>query len=172
MAIELTEELKGIYIETATQLKSSERRLFKARIVRSLGRGGQRYAERELGWDRTTIRKGMHELESGIRCIDNFSARGRKRAEEHLPNLLNDMRAILDSQSQTDPTFRTERLYTRMTVAQVRQQLLDQKGYTDEQLPSNETLRTKINQMGYYLRAVRKSQPQKKFRKPTPSLNS
>lgn len=170
MAIELTDELKRTYVETAKQLRNSERRLFMARIVSALGRGGQRYAERELKWDRTTIRKGTHEWKSGIRCLDNFSARGRKRAEEHLPTLLSDIRTILDSQSQTDPTFRTTRLYTRLTVAEVRKQLLAQKGYGDEQLPCNETLRTKINAMGYRLRAVRKSQPQKKSHKPMPSL--
>jgi hypothetical protein len=172
MAIELTDDLKSIYVETAKQLQGSERRLFMARIVKVLGAGGQRYAERELKWDRTTIRKGMHELESGIRCLDNFSARGRKRAEAQLPNLLRDMRTILDSQSQTDPTFRTTRLYTRITVAQVRKQLIVEMGYTDEQLPSQETLRSKINEMGYRLRAVRKSQPQKKSHKPMPSLSS
>lgn len=172
MAIELTDEVKGIYVETAKQLQSSERRLFMARIVKVLGEGGQRYAERELKWDRTTIRKGMHELEGGIRCLDNFSARGRKRAEAHLPNLLGDMRTILESQSQTDPTFRTTRLYTRITVAQVRKQLIAQKGYRNEQLPSNETLRSRINEMGYRLRTVRKSQPQKKSPKPMPSLTS
>ena len=172
MAIEVTDEMKGIYVETAKQLQGSERRLFMARIVKVLGQGGQRYAERELKWDRTTIRKGMHELESGIRCLDNFSTRGRKRAEAQLPNLLQDMRTILDRQSQTDPTFRTTRLYTRITVAQVRKQLIGDQGYTDEQLPSNETLRSKINEMGYRLRAVRKSQPQKKSHRPMPSLTS
>ena len=52
MAIELVDELKKTFIETAKQLKGSARRMFMARIVKSQGRGGQRYAERELGWDR------------------------------------------------------------------------------------------------------------------------
>jgi hypothetical protein len=172
MGIELTNELKETYIETAKQLKGSDRRLFMARIVRSLGRGGQRLAARELGWDRKTIRKGGHELDSGIVCIDNFSARGRKPVEAKLPELRQDMRAILDGQSQTDPTFRSQRLYTRLTVKEVRRQLIDEKGYTDDQLPGNDSLRTRINEMGYRLRGVRKSQPEKKFQKPTPSSTS
>lgn len=170
--MDLTDDLKATYIETAKQLKGSERRKFMARIVKSLGYGGQRQAERELGWDRTTIRKGTHELESGIVCVDATNARGRKRAEEHLPHLLEDMRALVDGQSQTDATFATNRLYTRLSVAEVRRQLIVGKGYTDEELPSEETLRVKLNQMGYRLRAVKKSQPQKKSRKPTPSLRS
>jgi hypothetical protein len=58
-----------------------------AQTVKLLGHGGQVRAEKELGWDRGVIRKGIKELESGITCIDNFSARGRYRAEKHLPNL-------------------------------------------------------------------------------------
>jgi hypothetical protein len=43
-------------------------------------------------------------------CIDAFSSCGRKRSEEHLPNLLIDITARVDSQSQADPQFRTTRL--------------------------------------------------------------
>ena len=39
------------------------------------------------------------------------------------PTLLDDIRAIVDSQSQTDPQFRTTRLYTRLSAAEVRRQL-------------------------------------------------
>jgi hypothetical protein len=116
-----------------------------------------------------TIRKGMHELESGLRCVDAFALRGRKRAEEHLPNLLRDLQAIVDSQSQTDPQFRTNRLYTRLTAVEVRRQLIAQKGYTDAELPTAETIGTKLNTLGYYPQKVAKSLPQKKSRKPTPS---
>ena len=100
--MELTDELKSLFVETAQMLKSSERRIFMAQVVKRLGKGGQRRAEQELGWNRRTIRLGMHELESGFRCVDAFSARGRKRAEEHLPNLLADIDSILEGQSQAE----------------------------------------------------------------------
>ncbi len=159
--MELTDESKRVYIETATALKGSERRLFMARVVKSLGAGGQRRAARELGWDRETIRKGLHELESGIVCLDGYAGRGRKRAEERLPNLLADIKAIVDGQSQTDARFESSRLYTRLSAAQVRQQLKVQKGYTDAELPCQETIRVKLNALGYRLRSVQKSVPQK-----------
>jgi hypothetical protein len=157
----LTTELKATYIETAKALKGSERRVFKARIVRSLGYGGQSLAARELGWCRNTIRTGMSELESGIPIVDNFSARGRKKAEAKLPNLLIDISAIAEGQSQTDPSFQSTRLYTRISAREVRQQLIEAKGYRDEQLPTEETIRVKLNDLGYKLRAVQKSRPQK-----------
>ena len=140
------------------------------RRINGVSTGGQRRAERELGWGRPTIRKGTHELESGFTCVDAFSARGRKRAEEHLPHLLTDITAIVDSQSQADPQFRTNRLYTRLSAAEVRRQLIAQKGYTDESLPTVETIGAKLNALNYHPTTVAKTQPQKKSPKRMPSL--
>ena len=160
--MELTGPVKEYLQGTANALLGADRRLFMARTVRFLGPQGQRRAERELGWNRVTIRKGMHELTTGIRCVDAFCLRGRKRAEQHLPELLTDIKALVDDQCQTDPSFQTRRLYTRLTAAAVREQLVLQKGYTQEQLPSAETIRCKIHQLGYRLRKVQKCKPKKR----------
>lgn len=159
--MELTAQVKDYLQATADALRGVDRRLFLARTVRLLGPEGQRRAERELGWNRGTIRKGMHELTTGIRCLDAFCLRGRKRAEEHLPQLLTDIKALVDAQCQTDPSFQTQRLYTRLTAARVREQLVLQKGYSDEELPTAETIRCKIHQLGYRLRQVQKCRPKK-----------
>jgi hypothetical protein len=168
--MELSKGVKELLLKTAKDLKGSTRRMFMARTVQALGEGGQRLAERELGWNRGTIRKGMHEATQGIACVDGFRLRGRKRSEEHLPHLLRDLTAIVDSQSQADPQFRTTRLYTRLTATEVRRQLIAQKGYTDEELPTAETIGAKLNMLGYYPKKVAKSQPQKNVPRPTPSL--
>jgi len=167
--MELTEALKAMFIDTATGLTGSARRVFMARVVKHLGRGGQRRAERELGWCRVTIRKGLHELNSGFTCIDAFTARGRKRAEDHLPTLLTDIRAVVDGQSQADPQFRSQRLYTRLSAAEIRRQLILQQGYTDAALPTQETIRVKVNTLGYTLTTVAKTQPQKRSPRRMPS---
>jgi len=167
--MECTDSLKTLCMDTARSLKGSTRRLFMARTVKELGPGGQRRAERELGWSRVTIRKGTHELDSGFTCLDAFAARGRQPVEAHLPTLLHDMKAIVDSQSQTDPRFRTTRLSTRLSAAEVRRQLIAQKGSRDAALPTVQTITTKLNALGYYPKKVAKSQPQKKSPKPTPS---
>lgn len=159
----LTEDTKHHFIETAHTLKGSDRRLFMARTVKLLGWGGQRQAERQLGWNRHTIIKGMHELESGIVCLDAFSQRGRLRAEERLPHLLDDIKAIVDGQSQTDPRFRTQRLYTRLSAATVRQQLIEQRGYSEDEVPAIRTLNDKLNQLGYRPTKVAKCRPKKRF---------
>jgi hypothetical protein len=149
--IKLTENLKSLYIKTAKKLKGSERRQFMAEVVKGLGIGGQTLVERELGWNRRTIRKGIQELESGQPIIDGFERSGRKRVEAKLPNLLADIKSLVDAQSQTDPSFKSTRLYTRITSAQVRRQLIEQFAYSEEELPSNETIRRRLNELGYTL---------------------
>ena len=159
-SLELTDVLKRLFKETATQLKGTERRQFMAKVVRDLGRGGQAQAERELGWNRCTIRKGLRELREGpIR--DAFERRGRKPVEARLPHFLEDIRDIVDPQTQADPTLTSQRLYTRISAAEVRRQLIAQKGYGDEELPTSEVIRQRLNQMGYRLKRVVKAKPQK-----------
>jgi len=160
--MELTADIPRLLQDAADKLKGTARRTFMAKTVKELGRGGQRRAAGALGWDRSSIRKGRHELESGLACWDAFWLRGRKRAEVHRPNLLADMRSLVDSQSQIDATFHTERLYTRLSAAEVRQQLIAQKGYTDAELPVVQTINTKLNALGYRLKAVAKTRPLKK----------
>ena len=81
--------------------------------------------------------------------------------EEKLPTLIEDMKSILDGQSQTDATFHSQRLYTRLSVREVRAQLIAQNGYTDEELPSDDVLRQRINDLDYKLKTVKKNQPKK-----------
>jgi hypothetical protein len=140
-----------ILIDAAKALKGSQKRLFMAKTVKAMGRGGQRWALEHLGWCRDTIRKGMHELDSGMTCVDAFSARRRKPAEEHLPRLLDDI---------------------RISAAEVRSRLITRKGYTDAELPTQQTINTKLNLLGYSLTKVAKCRPQKKSRRPTPSSSN
>jgi hypothetical protein len=165
-------EMVPVLIDTSKALKGSQRRLFMAKAVQAMGRGGQIWAEAHLGWNRQTIRKGMHELRTGMTCVDAFHCRRRKPAEEHLPRLLDDIRAIADGQSQADPKFQTGRLFTRISAAEVRRQLIATKGYTEAELPTQQTINKKLNLLGYSLTRVAKCRPQKKSSRRMPSLIS
>jgi hypothetical protein len=162
-------EMIPVLIDTAKTLKAGHRRLFMARTVEAMGPGGQIWAEAHLGWNRETIRKGMHELRSGMTCVDAFHCRRRKPAEEHLPRLLDDIRSIADAHSQADPRFQTKRLFTRISAAEVRRQLIARKGYTDAELPTQQTINTKLNLLGFRLTKVAKCRPQKGSSRPMPS---
>ena len=165
-------EMISVLIDAAQALKGSQKRLFMAKTVGAMGRGGQRWAQVNLGWCRETIRKGAHELRSGMTCVDAFHCRRRKPAEEHLPRLLEDIRSIADGQSQADPKFQTNRLFTRISAAEVRRQLIATKGYTDEQLPTQQTINRKLNALGFRLTRVAKCRPQKESSRPRPSSSA
>src|SRR3954465_15275682 len=158
-----------LLIDAARALKGPKRRLFMAKTVEAMGRGGQVWAEAHLRWNRETIRKGMNELRPGMTCGDAFPCRRRKPAEEHLPRLLDDIRAVADAHSQADPKFQTARLFTRISAAEVRRQLIAVKGYTDEELPTQQAINTKLNMLGFRLTRVARCRPQKGSSRPMPS---
>jgi hypothetical protein len=159
--MELTEAMAALLQKTADAFHGAERRRYMAETVEAFDLS-QRQAERQLGWAHDTVRKALHELHSGITCVDNFSARGRKPCEFHLPHLFQDIRALVAEHLQTDPTFQTTQLYCRLSAPEVRQQLIERHGYADKQLPTVQTIGEKLNDLGFRLRTVVKSRPQKK----------
>lgn len=164
MNLHLTDEVKNIILTAADLLNGAARRLFMGSVVAQMGRGGQRRAEAELGWNRGVISKGLHELRSGVTCLDDFASRGRKNWEEHHPELEQALREIADACSETDPTFRTTRLYRRLTASEARRQLLEEKGFSPDQVPSERTLRRKMTALGFHPRKVIKSKPLRKIK--------
>ena len=163
MILNMSGKCKEIFIETINQLRGSNRRIALANVSKSIGKNGQSTVVNEFHVSRDTIRKGLHELKTGAPIIDAFHARGRKPIEEKLPNLIADIKDIIDCQSQTDPSFKTTRLFTRITVKEVKNQLIQQKKYTEKELPTNQTINNTINKMGYTLKKVRKVKPAKKI---------
>lgn len=164
--MDLAPEVRNHLIESANRLSGVERRHYMANACRDLHLS-HRQAQIQLGWNRVTLRKATHEIDSGIIC-DATSSRGRKPVEFHLPRLLDDIRSLVEEQSQTDPKFRSTRIYCRLTAPEVRRQLIERKGYTDEQLPTLQTITTKLNLLGFHLTKVAKCRPQKNFPKPMP----
>ncbi len=158
---DLTPTLKEFLNTTRNQLNGHERRQFMARVVSLMGTGGQLKAERELGWDRKTIIKGRREIESGFTCVDNFSGRGRKSALEHFPSLKEDITCIVNPLCQTDPTFRTQNLYSPISANEVRRRLIDDMGYNPEKIPTVRTISTIMNKLGFKLKKVPKTKVKK-----------
>ena len=70
--MELTDSLKTLFMETAQSLKGSARRLFMARTIKELGPGGQRCAERELGWNRVPSAKARMSYKAASRVSMPF----------------------------------------------------------------------------------------------------
>lgn len=145
----------------AKRLTGHQRRLFMAEVVTTLCDGSARQAERRFGWGRETVAKGLEESRSGMRCLEDFAARGRRRSEDKDPRLAADIRAVVGPQSYADPELRSERRYTNLTAAEVREALV-QRGYPEAGLPGERTMRDILNRMNYRLKRIRKGQPLKK----------
>jgi hypothetical protein len=152
----------------ANRLKGYERRLFMAEVTLKLWDGNPRIAERRFGWGRETVAKGLHELRQGVRCLEDFSARGRPRLEDQTPQLAHDIRAIVEPHTQADPELKTDRRYSNLSAAEVLEALQTTKGYAPENLPSVRTMRDILNRMNYRLKRIRKGKPLKK----TPQTNA
>jgi transposase len=146
----------------AKRLRGHQRRLFMAEVTLEVCDGNARQAERRFGWGRDTVNKGLQELQQGIRCLENFSARGRPRWEEQSPQRAEDLRALVEPHTHADPELKSERRYTNLTAAETLEQLQTQKGYAPEDLPSARTLRDILNRMGYRLKRIQKAKPLKK----------
>jgi len=151
--------VKHIFKPIFSSITGREKRIAAATIALEYGCGGQTFVSNELNMSRCTVRKGIREIKSGEKIEDKFNQRGRKKFTEQWPELTNQIKTIMDAQSQADPKFQTDRLYTNMSIKEVRNQLIQQFGYTDEELPTVRTLNTIANENGYTLRTVKKTNP-------------
>ena len=145
----------------AQRLTGYQRRLFLAEVATELCDGSPRKAERRFGWGRETVEKGLHEARQGIRCLENFAARGRPRSEAKDPQLAADIRDIVEPHTHADPELKSARRYTNLSAAEVRDALIA-KGYSPEHLPSERTMRDILKRMNYRLKRIQKGKPLKK----------
>jgi len=158
----LDSKVKSIIKDAAKKLTGHKRREFEAIVAIELFDGNARKTEREFGWGRETIEKGIRELTGGIRCVDNYQGRGNKKTEDKNPNLEQDIEEIVEPHSQVDPKFQGDLIYTRTTAKLVRMALIDYKGYQDKDLPGERTILNILNRLNYTLKRVQKSKPLKK----------
>jgi hypothetical protein len=145
-----------------------DRRRAMGDVALSILDGKARVAEKEFGWNRSTVMVGIKEQKTGILCINDLSERHKPRAEEKHPELLESIRKIMDPQSHADPQLRTTLLYTNMTAQAVYDALIAE-GWSESSLPSVRTISNILNRQQYRLRSVQKTKVEKKRPKQTPS---
>lgn len=146
----------------ADRLTGHQKRLFQGEVAVALCGGSARRAERRFGWGRDAVETGLRELASGIRCVENFPARGRVRMEDADPQLAADVRDVVEPRTHADPELKTDRRYTDLAAREVLARLRTDKGYESEDLPGERTMRDILNRMGYRLARVRKARPLRK----------
>ena len=120
--------------------------MFIAEVTVELCDGSARVSEGRFGWRRETASKGMRELREGA-VIQRAAGGGRPSWEQRNPQLAADIREIVEPKTQTDPELKTSRRYTNLSAAEVRKALIEEKGYREEDVPAERTLRDILNRM-------------------------
>jgi hypothetical protein len=98
--------LRRKYVGLEPVLTERSRRLWAATEALALGRGGIALVERATGVSRSTISRGIRELESGESVEPGRTRRsggGRKRAAEKDGKLLVDLEALVEPSASGDP---------------------------------------------------------------------
>lgn len=151
-----------LIVVAAKTLTGHKRRLFIAEVTLTLCAGNPRCSEERFGWGRGTAEQGLRERASGMRCLENFAGRRRPSWEERQPQLAADIQAIVEPKTQADPELKSSRRYTNLSAKEVRQALIDKKGYREQDVPAERTMRNILNRMNYRLKRIQKGKPLKK----------
>lgn len=153
-----------LIVVAAKALTGHKRRLFIAEVTLTLCAGNCRCSEERFGWGRATAEQGLRERAAGVRCLENFAGRRRPSWEERHPQLAADIQAIVEPKTQADPELKSSRRYTNLSAQEVRQALVKEKGYREEDLPAERTMRNILNRMNYRLKRIQKGKPLKKVK--------
>jgi len=158
---ESTDPTDALIRSAARRLTGFQRRAFLAEVAVELCSGNARQAERRFGWGRDTVEKGLQERRTGLRCLEDFVARGKRRVEDRDPRLAADIRSVCEPHSYADPSLKSSRRYTNLSAAEVLDALLA-RGHDKADLPAERTMRDILNRMNYRLKRIRKGKPLKK----------
>jgi hypothetical protein len=152
----LSEQIIATLRDACQKLSGPKKRAFMAKVAEDYFEGSARKTETYMGWGRKGIQLGLHERRSGIVCKDNYKARGNHKLEQKQPALAAMIRSLVDGQAQADPQMKTTFTYARISAQAVRDALIEEKGYRDEDLPSRQSIGTMMNRMGYRLKKSKK----------------
>ena len=147
----------------AACVTGSARRSIQAWAAQTYCHGSPRHTETVFGWNRQTVASGIRESESAAESGAEQETRGRPSLERTHAELVTHADKLLGTQSQVDPKFQTETLYTRMTGESLRAALAVSLDIPISRLPAPRTLRRLMNRRGFSLKKVRKTIPQKKI---------
>ena len=142
------------FLKVFDTLNEAQRRWYVAREAKRIGRKGTTLISKLTGMSRTTIIKGMNELERNEKLGYENRIRkiggGRKRIEAKDPLLLSLLNKIMDDTTAGDPMSPLK--WTYKSTAQIANELI-KKGCNI----SDESIRRKLHEQGYTLQANKKS---------------
>lgn len=161
-SVTIPQEAKHVIKFAVKQLNGMKKRVFMAEVSKTLCYGSPRLTETEFGWSRDAVKLGLNEQRTGLECFGHYEVCGKRRSEVDQPQLEKDIRSLVEPESQADPQMKNTFAYTRITAKAVRQKLIEEKGWSYDQVPKERTINDILNRLGYKLYRVQKTKPQKK----------
>lgn len=79
----LSQDILNSFKSGLKRLTGYERRQYAAELTIKYLDGSPYKAERYLGVSRKMVEKGLKETATGIRCMENFHLRGRKKKKKN-----------------------------------------------------------------------------------------
>ena len=165
----LSESIIDDFRFAAKTLTGARRRMFQARITTQYFQGNTRAVETTFGWGRNNVALALQEAATGLTCLGAHSRSGQRPWELRFPDAAAKVRTLGESLGQQDATFKSNRIYTRLTAAAAILHL-EAEALPKEQIPKPSAMNNILNRMGFKLRRILKCKPKKKFRRRTPSL--
>jgi transposase len=147
------ETIRRKYAGLESVLSERSRRLWAATEARALGHGGIALVERATGVSRSTISRGLRELESGETLAPERTRRaggGRKRSAEKDEGLLSDLNALVEPAALGDPMSPLR--WTSKSVRHLAEELQAMGHDVSHRLVAN-----LLHEDGYSLQANRKT---------------
>ena len=150
---ELTEAMVKTIKAAAKKMTGGNRRAFEAEAALDYLGGDSRLAETVFGWSRKTVRKGLEEFRRGS-VISDLPRNFVRKTEEKNPQLAQDIRDLVEPQSQADPNRFPNKMANHLCLHTHDRPNgpagIDRaKGHCPEDLPSEGTVGVMLGRMGY-----------------------
>ena len=148
-------------------IKSEKNKITRMKLIGSLALdNGEKNCVSAIakitGHSRKYIKKCIDFVENDCKIQMSIEFRGRKKIIEKYPTLEKDITKIIENFCLTDPKFKTEKRYVRLSIKEIKKQLIETGKYNDKSF-SNSSLNNIVNSMGYNLKKVQKTKPLKKI---------
>lgn len=163
----ISQKLEKNYKNQINLIKEEKNWINKIKLVGALcldvgGRCVQSIAN-VINCSREYVTKCYNIATNKIPFISNKNKCGRKRKTDKYPTLKEDITKIIDEHSLTDPQFKTERQFVKLTLDEIMKRLIEINKY-EEGFISRSYLDNLLNEMGYNLKKVKKNKPLKKIK--------
>lgn len=131
-------------------------------LVLDLGKRSINAVAKALGYCWRYIKKCYVIARDNLTISSNKNKCGRKSLTKIYPTLEKDIESIIENHCSTDPRFKSEKQYVKLTIREIISRLIDTGKYTESSFKKS-AIANLLNKMGYHLKKVRKIKPLKKI---------